>query len=442
MHAANLAEGRPYTAIQYVPNPDAPWIAPAHGYPPVFPLLLAPVYKLRGLDLRAMKMVTLLCFGVFLASYAALLRKELPAWLCFAAILIVGANIVFWDQRDQLLSEFPYLMFSFAALLLSQRVYAELNPRAWHIGAAAALSVLLYAAYGTRTIGIVLLPALLLADILKFRRPSRFVIAVTAITLSLIVVQNVLLISPRAYVDALHVSAGSVWRHFLFYGKTLSYSWRNGSSKAAQIAFALVFTSMAAAAFVKRILGRPFMTEFYLLGYAAVLTAWSAEVGLRGLLPILPLYFAYGLEGFAEISGRFGRPARACLAALLFAVMAASYAGAFRWYARQEPPANVRDRSVQALFAYIRQNTNPGDVLIFTSPRSMALFTGRPAGTLAPGESPEQAASFFAAVKAKYLIQTEAMPYDVVALAARKELEPTPVFQNSTFRVFVIRAAQ
>ncbi len=45
MQAANLVEGRPYTAINYVPNPKALWLAPANGYPPVYPLLLAPVYK-------------------------------------------------------------------------------------------------------------------------------------------------------------------------------------------------------------------------------------------------------------------------------------------------------------------------------------------------------------------------------------------------------------
>ena len=58
MHASNLVEGRPYTDIHYVPNPDTVGFAPAHGYPPMYPLILAPVYKFRGFDLRAMKIVT------------------------------------------------------------------------------------------------------------------------------------------------------------------------------------------------------------------------------------------------------------------------------------------------------------------------------------------------------------------------------------------------
>jgi len=44
MHAANLVEGRAYTQIHYLTNPEAPWISPSNGYPPAYPLLLAPVY--------------------------------------------------------------------------------------------------------------------------------------------------------------------------------------------------------------------------------------------------------------------------------------------------------------------------------------------------------------------------------------------------------------
>src|SRR5690242_8911143 len=49
MHAGNLAEGRPYTAIHYIANPKTLWLAPPEGYPPVYPLLLAPVYRVLGL---------------------------------------------------------------------------------------------------------------------------------------------------------------------------------------------------------------------------------------------------------------------------------------------------------------------------------------------------------------------------------------------------------
>ena len=53
-HAQNIAEGRPYADTGHVYNRDVTDYSPS-AYPPVFPLLLAPVYRACGLNLHAMK---------------------------------------------------------------------------------------------------------------------------------------------------------------------------------------------------------------------------------------------------------------------------------------------------------------------------------------------------------------------------------------------------
>src|SRR5215469_777816 len=53
-HAQNIAEGRPYTDTGHVYNRDITDYSPK-SYPPLFPLLLAPVYRAYGLNLHAMK---------------------------------------------------------------------------------------------------------------------------------------------------------------------------------------------------------------------------------------------------------------------------------------------------------------------------------------------------------------------------------------------------
>lgn len=438
MHAENLVDGHAYTDIRYVPNPDALWMAPSHGYPPVYPLILAPVYKLRGFDLRAMKMVTVLCFGVFLVSFVSFLGDEIPTWAVCAAILLLSFNLVFWEQRDYLLSEFPYLMFSFCALLVAQRIYEQLDPRSWRFGAALLLSLLLYGAYGTRTIGIVLLPALILADVCKFRRPSRFLIAVVVMTGSLILSQNIIFISPKSYMSAVHLSATATWQHALFYGKTLSYVWRNGSSKPAQIVFALLFTALAAVGFLKNLWRRKSLAEFYLLGYLAVLLVWTAEIGLRGLLPVLPLYFAYGLAEFFNLTSRFARYTRVAMATALFVFVAITYLGAFRWSAAQEHLIDVRDPEARELFAYIAANTQPADVLIFPASRTLALFANRNVGQLAPDDTSAQSADFLASVNARWLVENQAMSDPLQQLTGSHLVVLTPVFQNAAFQMFRI----
>src|SRR5579862_5893312 len=60
-HAQNICEGAAYQETGYVYNPRRPLYGPP-AYPPLFPLMLVPVYKLFGLSLTAMKVETTLLF--------------------------------------------------------------------------------------------------------------------------------------------------------------------------------------------------------------------------------------------------------------------------------------------------------------------------------------------------------------------------------------------
>ena len=193
--------------------------------------MLAPVYKLAGLNLRAFKFLTAICFMIFLCVLVTYLRSETSATLIACVLLLIAANPIFWEYRQYVLSEFPYLMFSFAALLVMQRTYANLAPADLKLKSALLLSLLLYGAYGTRTIGIALLAAFVLADISKFHRPSRFLILTVVFTLAFILAQSIVLTSPSGYVSAFHFSPRMMLTNMLYYGKTLSYVWQNGFSK-------------------------------------------------------------------------------------------------------------------------------------------------------------------------------------------------------------------
>ena len=438
MHAANLVEGRPYTAIHYIANPDALWLAPADGYPPVYPLLLAPAYKAWGINFRAFKAVTVLCFVVFLAIFSALTEKDVSISISVAAMLLLACNPVPWELHDYLVSEFPYLMFSFASLLVARQVYAELRAEEFRIGSAFLLSLLLYASYGTRTIGIALLPALVVADLLKFRRPSRFLIVVLALSSALILGQTVLLTTTKGYLMALRLSGQTVARNMLFYSKTLSYVWANGFSKMAQIVFALLFTALAATEFVRRLWADRSVREFYLLGYLAILFLWTAEIGLRGLLPILPLYFAYGLAEFRRILAAVAPRARGIAAVLLLLFVGATYAGELRKISQEPTKANVNDPAPQQLFAFLRTHTEPSEVLLFINPRALALYTNRSVGSLAPAESPEDSFRFVKSVNATVLVEPVSSPPAWDDLLASKKIKAVEVFCNSQYRVFRI----
>jgi hypothetical protein len=441
MHAANLVQGRTYTNVNYVPNLKALWLVPSNGYPPIYPLILAPAYKVFGLNLKYLKVVTVLCFVGFLVLFEILSRPMLSPSLRVCALLILAFNPIFWDQRDYILSEFPYLMFSFGALLVIKRTCKNLRPENLKIGAAVFLSVLLYCSYGTRTIGIALLAAVVLADLVKFGRPSRFMMIVAAGTIGLILAQTVLITSPTGYISAVRFSPRMMFGNAMFYAKTLSYVWQNGFSKAVQIIFALIFTAFAAVGFARNLWKERSAQEFYLLGYVGILIAWSAEIGLRGLLPIVPLYLVYGFEQIERVTTPLSSLARRSIVASVLVFCGATYAGEFRKEARQPAEANVYDATAQELFSFLRAHTRPSEILIFPKPRSLALFTSRPVASFGPGESPKDSANFMRSIHATILVNPAWGPPSWASFLAGYKGQLHEVFHNSEYQVFRVEWA-
>ena len=434
MHAKNLVEGHPYSDIRYIPNPDAMWLSPANGYPPVYPVILAPVYRIFGLDLRALKIATVFTFIGFLVFYVELARDERGWAVCTILLVLFSFNPVVWEQREFILSEFPYLLFSFAALLAIQRVYAWLERDRFEIGSALLVSALIYCAYGTRTIGIALVFALVAADLAKFRRPSRFLFSVLALTGVFICAQTLFLTSPKGYVSAFHFSLHTVARNTVYYGKTLSYVWANGFSKELQIVFALVFTATATWGFAKSLWRERGVKEFYLLGYVGVLLAWNAEIGLRGLLPILPLYFFYGLREWIRLFDAVRLPVRVISAGALVGFAVVSYAGEIRYERSVPAEPNVADASAAEMFAFVREHTAPDDVVVFSKPRTLALFTGRNVAALSPDQNETQALAFLRAIHATVVVEAE---WSAVMASDEKEaVGAKEVFHDGGYRVY------
>ncbi|MDQ2763033.1 MAG: hypothetical protein M3Y22_05945, partial [Pseudomonadota bacterium] len=163
LHARNIAQGRAYAATGYVQNPDNALMSPA-AYPPGFPVLLAPVWAMAGLNLVAFKLVVITCLAALLAAVFALARPVLGAPLALTLATIAGAMPALFDRRDQILSDIPAAMWCFIALVMFEG--ARRTPTAWRmlaLGAAVAL------ACATRTAGFALVAGLILACIA--RRP-------------------------------------------------------------------------------------------------------------------------------------------------------------------------------------------------------------------------------------------------------------------------------
>jgi hypothetical protein len=251
--------------------------------------------------------------------------------------------------------------------------------------------------------------------------------------------QTLLITSPQGYVSAFHFWWRTIAVNTIYYGKTLSYVWQNAISKEIQIVVALVFTAAAAWGFLKSLWRECGVKEFYLLAYVGVLLVWNSEIGLRGLLPILPLYFFYGLRELIRFLSSLRLPVRVTASAALVGIAALSYAGAIKheWSLSAEP--NVADGTATELFAFVREHTSPEDVLVFAKPRTLALFTGRRVGALSPEQSSAQSIAFVRAIHATVLIDAEwsavRLGDEIKAVGARE------VFNSGEYRAYRVNWA-
>ena len=201
-HAKNIAEGIEYHDTGYIYNPFVPSWSP-RAYPPIFPILLSPIYALFALDLRVMKIEIILFFLLFLYCFYLNFRTRLPLAYVFAAILTIGCNPFFWDFKDNVLSDIPFLFWVTLSLLLIQRAYDEPKPKGLRILQSIAIGFFIYLALGTRTIGIVLLPCLIIFDLIKSRKFSRTASIATLTTLLLLAFQGLFFSGSNDYLDQL-----------------------------------------------------------------------------------------------------------------------------------------------------------------------------------------------------------------------------------------------
>jgi len=159
-HAKNLVEGRPYAQTGYLYNPAYATIGPP-TYPPGFPLILAPVYLVCGLNFEAMKLVMVASLVVFLLFVFLTFRRELPLGHALAIVVLVGLSRTLLGGANSIGSDMPFMAILYLTLFLLQRAYdtwRHQRPRLVYLVPAV---VLMCVAFGTRTLGALVVPSVL-----------------------------------------------------------------------------------------------------------------------------------------------------------------------------------------------------------------------------------------------------------------------------------------
>lgn len=395
LHARNLVHGRPYGETGYIYNPTAWGVGPP-TYPPVCPALLAPVYKLFGLNLRAMKALMILCFLASLFAMSLVFRDRLPAAYLIVAIALIGFHPYLWEAKDRIGSELPFLLFTFVSLALIRAAYAAAPSWDNQVRFGLLVGISIYLAYGTRGLGIVLLPSLVLYHAFYARRLAGFtpfLALVLVVFTALVLLQHRYLHSEYPRVRRVHVRprslSGQLGRYLL-----ASYGlWYAGWPRIAHWGLYAALAGCAGLGYVVTVRHGVTVTDLFPLFYLAAIMLWPVRYEMRRfLIPALPFFVYYAGQGIAAVrlstTDAAGTALEVGIAATLFAWYVTRYAMA------DYGPAlhSITSPAATALYAYVKRETSQRDVFVFFDPRILVLFTGRRAAAYHDGGDPQEAA--------------------------------------------------
>ena len=203
MEARNIASLHSYTDTGFIYNPARPTYAP-RAYPPGYPLVLAPVYRMFGLSFTPMKVEIILMFVGALFLLGLLVLDELPLPYVALLLALIGFAPKFTQFKNNVLSDIPGMFFVVLVLLLAKRERDWQRAVRSPILYGAFLGMAMYMAFATRTLAIVVVAAVVAGQLFTAHRLSRSMVVGVGVFVVLAAVQTLLLGSTLSYFEALH----------------------------------------------------------------------------------------------------------------------------------------------------------------------------------------------------------------------------------------------
>jgi 4-amino-4-deoxy-L-arabinose transferase-like glycosyltransferase len=403
-HAKNIAEGKEYGNTGYIRAPSS--INP-RMYPPVFPLLLAPLYHWYGLNLTPMKAAGIAFFCLALFCFYLLVRDSRDDAPAMLAVAVIGICPYFWDFKDTVLSEFPFLAFAYAALLTAEMGIRTKRSVQSQILRGILVGLLCGTAYGTRNVGVILLPAVILADYVAVRRVSALAAAAIAVFAIMVVAQNLLfgieiesdytssylqVLSPRTLASAP-----------LYYLRYLSVLWENGYSATLQWLLFGITVIMALYGGWVRTRTKWSVTELFVLLYFAFISLFPWG-GRRYLMPIMPLFAFYALLGLQAAGTRMSDARRLALQGTTGLAIALSFFGKYSTFDWKEIPNGTQRKEVADLIDFVHREVGKDEAIVFRKARFLALYGQRKAVDIYKQENLNEVVAFYRAQNVSHVV--------------------------------------
>ena len=380
MNAKNIVQFEPYSQTGYIYNEDLAIYGPP-AYPPVFPLMLSPFVALWGVNLKLLKLIGIFCFVGFLFFFSKeIIPEELSLYSKVLLIIVIGFYPFYFLLSESILSDFPFLFFSFIALNLINSLSHLQTNKFKSLFDFSLVGIFIYLAYGTRSIGIVLIPVVVIYVLLKTRKFPLGLLISVIFPILLIIIQNLIIPQTGKYFDQIPNSffdtLSTIFESTIYYISLFIGIFQFNNFYLQGLVFIILSEGFVIGLIMH--LKRGFSSyDLFFIFYIAILLVWPSYQFLRFLVPVIPLYFLFIIEGFDFIVKKVNNSVIKIILPLIFLGFISinyiqTYMNIF-----PRPISAIERAETQELFQFIKSKTNEEDVILFFKPRVLALFTNR-----------------------------------------------------------------
>jgi hypothetical protein len=439
LHAKNIASGKAYTDTGYIHNPRYAVLGP-DAYPPLFPLVLSPVYRIMGLNLRAMKMLNILLFTALLFIVERLFRGQLPFHYRLAVIFVFAFNPYMWSFKDRIMPEILFCVLTYLSLLA---ILAAAGRPSVSAGLSVTIAVCIYLCVATRVVGLILIPCLILYDAIRFKRLALSSVWISGLAVVFVLFERHLIGPTGSYaslVSEIRISdaIANIRLYLWSIGREL---WWNGYSLYAAVPLAVIASALGVFGFVQRCREHLSLYEIFCVVYGGAVIVWSVDQDFRFLMPLIPFWFFYMALGLDSAGKRWGRAIERRMAATLLLMVMISYAGAYSRADFGPIRQGIGDPEFLKLCHYISEDTPKESVFLFAKPRLLVLLTGRKASAYQDPLSRDELWNYCSQRNIGYLIIYDGFERDrsiLIPFATAYEHEMEEVYFGGGFHLYKV----
>ncbi|MCF8229787.1 MAG: hypothetical protein K9G58_02385 [Bacteroidales bacterium] len=453
--AENIANGIPYTQSKYVFNENVAVIGPP-AYPPGFPLLLAPVIMIYGLDFKALMIYQSIFLILFALSSFVFLSKFLKNWTSILLVLVMVYNPWMLSFKAEIMSD---ICFSFLFILIlilhrwrsDNRIY-----RVFYLGLLISLFI------SIRTIGVFFLFAIAIKIAIDFVRRYflfkrinlhnlRFNLYLLICSILFYFLLNFIVFPNQLGNNASYFSffsdnfsSSDIRSNLTYYSLIIrnQFSPVYGNWEFMSVLLSSFAIALLCIGFFSKLIKQANFTDLLFISYMLIILVYPYRgSGFRFLLPVFPLMIYYMTEGISRIHAnvKLKRDTLTLIALLLVLIM---YIPGFIKTVRNKdiPLKGPHTNNAQEVFNFIKEETNENETIAFIKPRVLALFTNRYSITTNLQDSPEEIRKQYRNNNISYILRINLFKEkNVDKYISLNPNGNTLVFENRNFKLYKIK---